>query len=158
MLTMIRNAVAHFFAIVLVGVMVFCISACGAIERVGQWLDDNPVIAQVAVTQAVARFIEAGDSVERIAERKADAIAVLTKTLSYLDGNPRSRVDAIFAVLNAHIDWDAMSPPDRLLLVEVIRFVQTDLERKQESNQLSEDAALAIRALLQTALRAAEQY
>ena len=158
MLTMIRNAAAHLFAIVLVGVMVFCISACGAIERVGQWLDENPVVAQVAVTQAVARFIAAGESVDDVAERKAGAVAVLAKTLSYLDGNPRSRVDAIFNVLNAHIDWDGLSPPDRLLLIEVIRFVQTDLERKQESNQLSDDAALAIRALLETALRAAEQY
>lgn len=158
MLKLLRDATAHLFGIVLACVLAFSLTACGAIERVGQWLDENPVVAQVAVAQAVARFIAAGDSAEDIEKRKAGTIEVLNKTLSYLDGNPRSRVDAIFTVLNAHIDWDALSPPDRLLLLEVIRFVQSDLERKQETNQLSTDAALAIRALLYTALRAAEQY
>lgn len=158
MLKVFRGAVLHILGILIACVLALSVAGCGAIERMGQWIDENPVVAQMAVTQAVVRFIAAGETSQKIESRKAATVDVLNKTLSFLEGNPRARVDTIFNVLNAHIDWDSLSPPDRLLLLEVIRFVQSDLERKQDNNQLSHDTVLAIRALLNTAVRAAEQY
>lgn len=147
-----------FAVLMLALVLSVVVSGCSLVQTVGDYFSENPLVASVVVRQSVVRYIDAGESPIDILKRKDDTIDVLTKTLDYLDGNPRARVDALMSVLREHIEWDSLSAPDRLLLMDVIEFVQTSLEAKQAENELPEDTALAIRALLVTAISAAESY
>ena len=142
----------------LLGIFALCAATagCSAVERVGDWFSDNPVAANLIVRQAVARYIGGADSAADVEKRRADVADVLGKTLTFLDGNPRARVDAIVLVLHSYVNWDSLTPADRLLLLDVIQFVQLSLSERE--SELPENASLALRSLLLTAVETAESF
>lgn len=137
---------------------VLVITACAALEQAGDWVNDNPLVADLVVRQSVARYIDAGDTQVEKSQRAADVKTVIERTTTYLDGNPQTGVAGIMDALNANIAWDRLSAADRLLVQDIMLMVQLNLAQKQAEDQLAADTALAVRSLLRTAVSAASLF
>lgn len=144
--------------VALVAVVLAAVTACSLVERAGIFVNDNPVVADMVVRQAVARYIDAADGGEAKSQRAADVKIVVERTTKFLDGNPQSSVTGIMAVLDSNIAWDRLSAVDRLLVQDIMLMVQIQLAEKQAEDQLSADTVLAIRSLLRTAITAANTF
>lgn len=142
-----------------IAVFLCLITACSAIETVGDYLNENPVFASMAARQAVGRYIAAGDTLEDEKARAANVKERITRVLDFIDGNPETDVDGIMLVVDSVIDWDQLSPADRLLVQDVVLLVEQELRKHQRDKyQLSESASIAIKALFKTAVHTAEIY
>lgn len=149
-------ALADIFpGLALLGILGLGLVGCSAIEKAGETLKENPVVADLVVRQAVFRYIEAGDTHEEQIARGDRVCAVVTATETYLIGSPEARVAELLTVIDSQIHWDALSRADRLLVEDVMLIVQLELERRQQRAELSTDAVLGIEALLNSAKKSA---
>lgn len=141
--------------IYLTAIALMLVTACATLEKVGDFANGNPIVASAVVRQAVARYVDAGDTREDQKARASAVRDVLELTRAQLAGSPRSTVSEIMNTLESYIAWDSMSPADEMLARDVLMVVQLQLAQKQKGGELSEDAMIGIRALLQTAISAA---
>jgi len=132
---------------------------CTTLETLGDYLNENPVFANIAARQAVGRYIAAADTVEKERQRAADVQRRISKVMVYMDGNPSTDVDGLISIIDKSIDWGELDPPDRLLVMDLVSYIETEI-RKHDPPQssLSEPAIFAIKTLMKTAVSAAEIY
>lgn len=131
------------------------LTGCSTIERAGDWVNGNPLVADMATRQAVARYIDASGDPQG---RAQDVMARLQRAQNDLQGDPVVGVQGIMAVLESHVDWDQLSPGDKLLVQDIMLMVQIQLAEKQADEKLSQDTVLAVRSLLRTAISAASLF
>lgn len=143
--------VAVFLCLSLVG--------CSVMETLGDYLNENPVFTSMATRQAVGRYIAAGKTVEEERERAADVQRRISKVMHYVDGNPTTSIDTLLAIIDSNIEWEKLEPVDRLLVQDVVMLVEVELRKyESEANVLSDTTSIAIKALFQTAISAAQIY
>lgn len=88
----------------------------------------NDVLVDIAVSQGVIRFVEAGATPADDAKRREDLIAALSVARQFV-----SRDKAVSSVNWAEefvrlMNWDSLSVPDQILLAQVLELVRSELE------------------------------
>lgn len=147
-----KLVLAAMFALVLAN-----ISGCSAFAKLGDYVADNPLIAQVATRQAVAQYISGGETLEEEIERAEQIKKRVKKVLLFVDENEAATVSDLMAVIDSSIEWDQLTYADRLLVQDIVSLVEIELN-KATVPRLSEDARIVISTLFKTALSAAELY
>jgi len=139
--------------------LTFAVSGCSTFETLGDYVNENPVFANIATRQAVGHYIAAGDTIEDERDR-AEAVQVrVTKALLYLDGEPRATVDTLMAVIDRSIEWDELNPTDRLLIQDIMMLVEQEIRKfDQREPVLTDDTRLALRVILETVISTAQIY
>lgn len=131
------------------------LSGCAQLAGISDYVNENPLVADIVTRQAVARYVEAGDNTSG----RADSVVRVVGNLEvWLDGNPTANVQALVDVLNSSINWDNLSPADALLVQDLTAILVLKLTGAVEDGDLDPDEVLGIRSLLVTARRAAELY
>lgn len=88
----------------------------------------NDLLVDIAVSQGVIRFVEAGATPADDAKRREDLIAALSVARQFV-----SRDEAVSSVNWADefvrlMDWDSLAVPDQTLLAQVLELVRSELE------------------------------
>lgn len=138
------------FCIGFLSVVLFAAVAqgCSTFERLG----DSPVVVRLAVSQAVLRYIESGDTAVDAEERRAEVLAVMSNTLGYIDVGASATVDNVVEVFVSQINLNSMTVADQLLARETILLVRNNLHRRVLDGELPADTVLALRSIVQTAI------
>jgi hypothetical protein len=131
------------------------LSGCAQLAAISDYVNENPLVADIATRQAVARYVEAGDDTST---RAAGVVRVVGNLELFLDGNPQATVEALITVINSSINWDNLSISDRLLAEDLIAILVIKLNQVVSDGEMDADELLGIRSLLVTARRAAELY
>jgi hypothetical protein len=131
------------------------LSGCAQLAAISDYVNENPLVADIATRQAVARYVEAGDDTST---RAAGVVRVVGNLELFLDGNPQATVEALITVINSSINWDNLSISDRLLAEDLIAILVIKLDQVVSDGEMDADELLGIRSLLVTARRAAELY
>lgn len=150
MIRAVRVAIYTLVAVLVLAAMTVQ-TGCSTIERIG----DNPVVVRIAVSQAVLRYIDAGDTPEAVQDRRADVLSVMTQTLDFIDSGAQAPVDSVLQVFVSLVDWDRLSLADQYLAHETLVLVQEALHRRIERGELEADSLLVLRSVVQTAIDAA---
>jgi len=130
------------------------IPGCSFLQSVGDQIDENRVLVSLATSQVVSRYIEAAGNVDAQKSRASDVQRRINKVLAYVDGKPRATTDRLLSVIDSVIDWDKLSISDRILVLEIVRLVKSELI----SAQNNEVEIVAIRDLLKTAISIAKMF
>ena len=125
------------------------------LQKVENKIDENQVLLSLATSQGVSRYIEAAGNVSAQERRAEDLQYRVNEVLVYVNGNPTTTVDQLLVVIDSVIDWEELSISDRILVVEIVRFVQSELIRTQNHEQVE---TVAIRELLETAILIAQMF
>ena len=135
------------------------LGGCSAINTIGDYINENPVFASMAVRQAVSRYIAAADTIEAESARANAVQSRINKTMVYIDGNPTTTVDSLMIVVDSSINWAELIPADRMLVTDIIGLVEIELRKhEQDAPDIADGTKLALKALLKTAINAAEYY
>lgn len=131
------------------------LTGCSALEHVGQYSRENPLVVNAATRQAVFRYIDAGETETDKSNRAKSVIDAVREVDAFLEGNPTASIGALLQVIDAQIKWDKLNPADRLLIKDIVTMVGMSLEDKLKAGLLSEDAVIGLRALFDTAITTA---
>lgn len=136
----------------IISVFIFSIllASCALIEKVGE----NPIVADLAIRQAVLIYIDRGETDSEKYERAKDVASVAKKTLSQLEGSPSTTVAGIIEIVDESITWDKLSVKDRALAQDIMFLIQRRLENK--ADELPSDTLLVVRGILRTTLATAK--
>lgn len=131
---------------------------CGVLERSAEFVERNPIIADLAMEQAVARYISAGKAEQDWVQRAEAVASRMALAERYLQGDPSATVDELVGVVEASIDWGSLSPGDRQLVRVIMRLAQEHLEQAVSDGYASGADTLAVRQLIETAGRTAQLF
>lgn len=131
---------------------------CGVLERSADFVDRNPIVADLAMEQAVARYISAGKTEQDWAQRAEAVSSRMALAERYLQGDPSATVAELVGVVEASIDWGSLSPGDRQLVRIIMRLAQEQLEQAVADGYASGYDTLAVRQLIETAGRTAQLF
>jgi len=136
-----------------------CLSGCSTFETLGDYVRENPVFASIVTRQAVARYISAGDIPQDQEVRAQNVTKTVSKVMAVLDGNPTTTVDTLLITIDSAIPWEELSPPDRVLVTDIVVLVEAELRKYEVENEPVKDSArVAIRELFEVAKSAAQLY
>jgi len=134
-------------------------TGCTTFEALEDFVSDNPVLTQIAARQAVGHYIAKGRTVTSENKRALDVHTRITKYLAFIDGNPQTTINQLSAVIKTSIPWDKLTPSDRMLVTDIVGYIEAELRRsKPEDQGISEETTFAIKTLLQTAADTAQLY
>lgn len=131
---------------------------CGVFERSAEFVERNPIVADLAMEQAVARYISAGKTEQDWAQRAEAVSSRMALAERYLQGDPSATVAELVGVVEASIDWSSLSPGDRQLVRIIMRLAQEQLEQAVADGYASGYDTLAVRCLIETAGRTAQLF
>lgn len=118
-------------------------------------LNDNSVMVDIAVRQAVFHYIDAAESEAGKDKRAAQVVQAVRNVDKYLEGNPTASPDVILVVIESQVRWDKLSLTDAAILRDVMMLVRHNLQNRQSEGLLDVDAVIAIRSILNAAATAA---
>jgi len=133
-------------------VLSFFLMSCSLIEHA----TESPLVAEIAVRQAVVRYIDRGENESEKYGRAENVVSVAQRTLDYLQGNPETTVAGIMDVIDSEIDWSRLSAADRLLVRDIMATVQHRLQSREA--EIPSDTLLTVRSLLRTTVAAAQVF
>lgn len=136
-------------------VLLLILSGCSTLAGISDYVNENPLVADIATRQAVARYIEQG---ENTGTRADSVVRVVTNLETWLDGSPTVTVESLIVTLNSLINWDNLSPADTLLVQDLTALIVWKLSSAEDEGDLTPDTLLGLRSLLVTARRAATLY
>jgi len=93
------------------GILALLLMSCAQMDA------KQTLATSIVFSQATARYIEAGD----ILERKAAVTAVVDKVLVFVKGNPEAPMHTLLDVVNTQIDWTKMTVSDQLLIQAIVQ-------------------------------------
>lgn len=134
-----------------------CLGGCQAITTLGDYVSENPLVAQIATRQAVAQYISAGETIEEEIERAEQVKKRITKVLLFVDENAEATVPDLMAVIDDSIEWEQLTIQDRLLVQDIVALVEAELQKATEPI-IPESTRIVLVTLFRTALSAAEIY
>jgi hypothetical protein len=134
-------------------------ASCSLISSVNDYVDENHVIVNIATSQVVSRFIDAGATDEDKQKRAIDFSDRANRVLEFIDGNPLTTVDGLLIIIDSAVDWEKLSYPDKILIGNIILLIEVEL-RKVEGQELgfNVDTTFAIRSLFNVAIKTADAY
>lgn len=145
-------------AVVAVIVGAALLIGCGVLERSAEFVERNPIIADLAMEQAVARYISAGKTEQDWAQRAGSVASRMALAERYLQGDPSASIADLVGVVEASIDWGSLSLGDRQLVRVIMRLAQEHLEQAVIDGYASGADTLAVRQLIETAGRTAQLF
>jgi chorismate mutase len=136
-----------------------CLNAtgCSTFEGLRDYVADNPLVASIATRQAVARYIAQGKTLEDEYERAEQVEKRIQKVLLFLDADASATSDRLLQVIDSSIEWEQLTPYDRILVQDIVSMVAAELESASEP-QISPETKIVISTLLNTAMSAARLY
>lgn len=130
-------------------VLVFgLISACSG-------LPTSPNIERLGLTIAVGKVVESAEVPADKAIRVAD---VATAAKALLDGDEQALVSQISIRVRHYINFDSMTPQDRMLTELLISEIQHAIEVRIGTDRLSPEVKVRIMQVLDGVIEAAEFY
>jgi len=128
---------------------------CSFLQSVGDKIDENQVLVSLATSQVVSRYIEAAGNIDAQKSRAKDVQRRINKVLAYVDGEPQTTVDQLLSVIDSVIEWEKLSISDRILVIEIVRLVKSELIRTENDSPVD---LVALRPLLETAVLIAQMF
>lgn len=128
------------------------VGGCSAIKGLAEFTQENQIVVDVAVRQAVYRYIDAGDTEADKDARAGSVGKVVRKVDSYLEGDPTAGPGTLLKVVDSSIRWDKISNADAALLRDVMTLVRHNLQNRQSEGLLDTDAVIALKGVLKIAL------
>ena len=128
---------------------------CSFLQSVGDKIDENQVLVSLATSQVVSRYIEAAGNIDAQKSRAKDVQRRINKVLAYVDGEPQTTVDQLLSVIDSVIEWEKLSISDRILVIEIVRLVKSELIRMENDSPVD---LVALRPLLETAVLIAQMF
>lgn len=129
------------------------LGGCSTIETLGDFVKENPVKASFAFRYATATFIERGSTEEQRQARAEEVERVGNDVLAYIDSNPRISTNSVMSYLDSRIDWGSLNTADRILVMDILTIVESELSTHEIANPL-----INVRELLETIVSAAVIY
>lgn len=134
------------------------LAGCQSFNKALSYAQSNPIIVNVATKQAVARFVNGGDTPEAKTARALEVERVVRSVEHFLEGNPTASSKTILLVLKANVDFDALSVADRLLVDDILTVVEANLSKNEQAGLLDDRAVIRIRVLLRTLMQTAALF
>lgn len=131
---------------------------CGVLDRSTEFVERNPIVADLAMEQAVARYISAGKTEQDWVQRAEAVASRMALAGRYLQGGPSASIADLVGVVEASIDWGSLSPGDRQLVRVIMRLAQEHLEQAVSDGYASGADTLSVRQLIETAGRTAQLF
>lgn len=144
--------------IILAFTLLFGLAGCSTLETLGDYINDNQLLTDIAARQVTGRYIAAGNTLE---EEKARALQVetrLERVLRYVDGNPAATISGLMTLVESSIEWNQLDVADRLLVDDILALLRKELSQYDDAQGMSKPAQIAIRGLFETAISAARVY
>jgi hypothetical protein len=138
---------------ILVLTLLLTLSGCG----VSKWINENPYLSDVGSKQAVARYIEAGDTPEQEQARVQGVLAWVSVGELYLTGESATKAGLV-ALLTQSVNWDGMSVADRLLIEDLVFAVGDSVDVEVPDAPLSDEDREAFVRLFANVRRIASYY
>lgn len=102
----------------------------------------NDVLVDIAVTQGVVRYVEAGATAVEDAERRERLIAALSVARQFIGSDSPALGNDWADQFVKLMDWDAISVPDQVLISQVLTLVQQEIESRT-ANEIEVKVSLA---------------
>lgn len=112
----------------------------------------NDLLVDIAVSQGVVRFVEAGATAAEDAKRREDLIAALSVARQFVHTDQPVSADHWADQFILLMDWDALSVSDQMLLAQVLELVRVELERRTAG---SDDVKIYLRRVVDVAINTA---
>ena len=133
-------------------------SGCTTMSRLYSYTQDNPVIVDLAVRQAVFRYIDAGSSIQDKQDRAGRVKDVVEQVEYFLEGNPTASTHTLWLIVKSNINMDNLEAADRLLVEDIVTLVELNIERSSEETILDEPVIIQVRVLLRTLIKTAALF
>lgn len=134
------------------------LTGCSVINSINDYINENPVLVNIATNQTVVRYIEAAETVDKKRARAEDFERRANKVLSFIDGNPETTVDGLLSIIDSAVDWQGLSIPDRILVSDIIALIEVELRKYEGRQDFSNKTKFALRELFVVAIQAARLY
>lgn len=102
----------------------------------------NDVLIDIAVSQGVIRYVDAGATDAEDAERRERLIAALSVARQFVSADAAPVGNDWADQFVKLMDWDALSVPDQILLSQVLTLVQQEIELRT-ANELEVKVSLS---------------
>lgn len=139
-----------------------CLSGCAtlksAAENAGDYIRENPVFVSIGTRTAIEFYIEQKDTLQQRIDRAKDVEARFDELLVFVDDNPSAPIDELVEYANSIIDWEELSPNDRVIVQEVVRLIEKEVRIYAEQNKIDDDVRVALRSVFEVAVSAAQVY
>jgi len=149
-----KNRLLSMFLLILFALGAF---GCSHLERLGDVLKDNQdVIVDAAVRQAVFKYVDAADTAAEKGQRAIRVAEVAKKVDKVLDADADVSTAAIMSVIDTHIDWTQVDDSDQALIKGILGAIESRLQQRQREGVVSEDAVIGLKHLLKTVIKTAQ--
>ena len=133
--------------------LILTLSACSTFEKLGDYVKENPLVASVSFRYATAKYIDGGKTDADKTKRKDKVLDVASKVKAFIETNPTLTIASVMQYLDEIINWGSLDPADRVLIQEILKIVQSDLQNHKTQNPL-----VNVIELLDTIISAATLY
>ena len=127
-------------------------------EKVADVVNENSFLVNVGTRTAVEYYINQKDTLASRIDRAKDVQARFQLCLAYIDENPSASINTILEVVDSVIEWDKLSPNERIIVQEIVHQVELELKTEVDKGGLEDDTRIAIRSLFEVAISAAKVY
>lgn len=129
-----------------------------AAEKVADVVNENSFLVNVGTRTAVEYYINLKDTLAGRIDRAKDVQARFQLCLAYIDENPTASINTILEVVDSVIEWDKLSPNERIIVQEIVHQIELELKTEIDKGSLEDDTRIAIRSLFEVAISAAKVY
>jgi len=112
----------------------------------------NDLLVDVAVSQGVIRYVEAGATAVEDADRRERLIAALGVARGFVSADAPALGDDWADQFVKLMDWDALSVPDQVLLTQVLTLVRQEIELRAVNDV---EVKVSLARLIDVAINAA---
>lgn len=130
-----------------------CLGGCAPLNALSDSVSDNPLLASFAMRQAVAQYIAQGETLDEEHKRADQVIERGEKVRAMLEGDATK--GALLKAINRSIDWQELTPADRILVIEIIALLEHELA---DVEAIDDQVRLTLADLFSTAISAARLY
>lgn len=102
----------------------------------------NDVLVDIAVSQGVIRYVEAGATAVEDADRRERLITALSVARQFVGADSPALGSNWADEFVKLMDWDALSVPDQILISQVLTLVQQEIESRT-ANEVDVKVSLA---------------
>ena len=132
-------------AISLYLIFAFAFIGCGTMEKLGTYVQENPIFSEIAAVQIVVRIRDRA----RFPEERGKRIeTILVKLRTHLAGTGSVTIDALKEILKKNSKWSSLPRADQLLIEQVTTIIKDVYLPTDKKAPLSKEATIALEALL----------
>lgn len=121
------------------------LAGCSSMEKLGTYVQENPIFSEIVAVQTVVRIRDRSPFPE---ERGKRIETILVKLRTHLAGTGDVTIDVIEELIKKNSKWDELPRADQLLIKQVTTIIKDVYLPKDKKAPLSEEATIALEALL----------